>query len=264
MESVLIAFSGGVDSTFLLAVTHEVLEDRCYAFTALSETYTEEEKVMAQRFCKEKGIKHFMVKTGHLKNTNFVKNPENRCYFCKVEIFSEAYKVANSYGIRWIADATNFDDLSDYRPGRIACEELGVRSPLVEAELTKGEIRELSKRIELPTWNMPQNACLSSRFEYGLEITPERLKMVYEGEKFLREKGFSIVRLRFHRGDVARIETEKEGIKRFSSSQLCSEVRIFLKNLGFKRVLLDIEGYRRGSMNDGIKKKGIYREVIEI
>lgn len=255
MEKVLVAFSGGVDSTFLLEVAHRVLKDGVVAFTGISETYTEEERKRAEEFCRERKIKHILLKTRELEDENFKKNPPDRCYYCKRELFSKAFKIAKKFGLYYVVDGTNMDDLHDYRPGRRACEEMKVRSPLLEAGFSKEDIREISRRMELKSWDLPASPCLASRFEYGVSITEKNLKMVERGERFLRDRGFKIVRVRFLKGEVSKIEVDREEMSKFASLELREELVKYFKGLGFKRVYLDLEGYRMGNLNENLNIK---------
>jgi len=256
MESVVVAFSGGVDSSFLLKVAHEVLGDKVLAVTARSSTYPEREFKEAVRFAADYKIPHRVIVSEELEVEGFSENPLNRCYLCKQELFNKMKQLALSEGFKFIAEGSNYDDLGDYRPGLQAVSELGIVSPLREAGLTKDEIRLLSKELGLKTWNKPSFACLSSRFPYGEKITEQKLEMVDKAEQFLIDLGFRQTRVRHH-GSVARIEVEEGDFDRLIDKQTRNAVYLRFKELGFVHVSLDLEGYRTGSMNEGFyEKKG--------
>lgn len=247
--SAVIAFSGGVDSTFLSKVCSDVLKDKALAVTATSSTYPEREFKEALKLAEEIGIRHKVIKSEELDIEGFSKNPINRCYYCKSELFSKLINVAKEEGLKYVFDGTNADDTGDFRPGRKAAKELGIVSPLLECGITKDDIRFLSKELGLPTWDKPAYACLSSRFPYGEEITVKKLSMVEMAENFLIDLGFSGFRVRHH-GDIARIELRREQIGRMLDNELRDNVVKKLKEIGFKYIALDLEGYRTGSMNE--------------
>jgi len=249
MKEVLVAFSGGTDSTFLLKAAKDVLGDKVLAVTALSETMPEHEKADADIFAQEFKVKHLFINTYELDNSDFAKNPINKCYICKKIRFGELVRMAAAKGFSWVADGENLDDREDYRPGSLAARELGVRSLLREAGLTKAEIRLLSKELNLPTWNKPAYACLASRIPYHQPITPEKLRQIDKAESFIRELDLSWqVRVR-HEGDTARIEVDNEDINKFMEEHTRSTIISYLKSLGFKFISLDLEGYTTGSLN---------------
>jgi len=249
MESVLVAFSGGVDSSFLLKVAKDTLgKAKVLAVTARSETYTPSEYRQAKALAKRIDVKHLAIRTEELKNKNFQSNPLNRCFYCKDELFTKLNSIAKEKGLNFVIDGSNYDDRLDYRPGSQAAKKLGVRSPLKEAKLTKQDIRDLANGLGLPNWNKPAQACLASRIAYYSKIFPEKLNLIEKGEKFLKKWGFNQVRLRYH-GDIARIEVDKKELSRFFSDKVRNKAIKSLKNLGFKYVTVDLEGYRTGSMN---------------
>ncbi len=252
MRSALVAYSGGVDSTFLAHVAGEVLGRRALAVTAASETFPAFERDDAARFARELGIRHEVIETSELATPGFAENPPDRCYHCKKELFGKLVALAAERGIAFVVDGTNADDLDDYRPGKRALAELGVRSPLLEAGLRKEDIRALSRRAGLPTSEKPSYACLASRFPYGERITAGGLAEVDAAEAALREMGFARVRVRHH-GDVARIEFDPaEMPAAFEKRAAISDA---LKRAGFAYVSLDLEGYRTGSMNEVLPER---------
>ncbi|MDR2730172.1 MAG: ATP-dependent sacrificial sulfur transferase LarE [Treponema sp.] len=254
LGSAAIAFSSGVDSTFLLKTAHDVLGDKAVAVTARSCSFPKRELDEAADFCKKEGIVHVIFDSEELEIEGFSKNPVNRCYLCKKELFTKIVTVAKEYGISHIAEGSNTDDDGDYRPGLTAVAELGIKSPLRYAELNKAEIRRLSKEMGLPTWNKQSFACLSSRFPYGEEINPQRLGMIDKAEQFLLDMGFRQVRVRYH-GNLARIETDADGFALMLSPEKRDKIHAALKETGFTYVALDLLGYRTGSMNETLQKE---------
>ena len=252
--SVLVAYSSGVDSTFLLRVAHDVLGDRCFAATASAASFPDRERDEAMDYADELGVRHEIFFFDEFSVPGFAENPENRCYLCKKELFTQMRALAEELGAAELCEGSNVDDLGDYRPGLQAIAELGIRSPLREAGLTKAEIRELSRRLGLPTWDKPSFACLASRFPYHHRITETALKRVDRAEQFLLDRGFSEVRVRVH-GTVARIEVRPEERIRLVSEPLASEIDTRFKELGFLYVSADLLGYRTGSMNDTITQR---------
>jgi pyridinium-3,5-biscarboxylic acid mononucleotide sulfurtransferase len=248
MRSVVVAYSGGVDSAFLMKCAHDVLGDKAIGVLASSETYPTVEIEAAQELAREIGVRLINVRTNELKNEAFARNAPDRCYHCKMELFGKLKQIAADEGLTWIVHGANVDDLGDYRPGQKAANELGARAPLQEAGFTKTEIREASKDLGLPTWDKPSLACLSSRFPYGTRITPEALAQIDHSEKLLKDLGFRQVRVRHH-GDIARIEVGASELDRLMKPEIRAKIATGLKELGYLYVTVDIEGYRTGSMN---------------
>ena len=248
MGGVVIGYSGGVDSTMLAAVAKEVLKDRALCVLASSETYPQAEVEEALETAGKLGLSVIRIDTDELKNEAFAVNTPDRCYFCKTELFGKLIAIGRDHGIRWVADGANVDDLDDYRPGSRAAAQLGVRSPLREAGFTKKEIREVSNRMGLPTWNKPSFACLSSRIPYGTRIEPDILRRLDEAERFIKALGFRQLRVRHH-GQIARIEVDPEEITRLASPEIRQRVMEKLRELGYLYITLDLHGYQMGSMN---------------
>ncbi|MFH1782763.1 MAG: ATP-dependent sacrificial sulfur transferase LarE [Candidatus Omnitrophota bacterium] len=253
LESAVVAFSGGVDSSFLLKIVRDTLPKKnILAVTATSETYTKEELDKAKKFTRKLGIKHNIVSTNELKDKNFNKNPTDRCYYCKKELFGRLTRIVKEKKLKTVIDASNYDDRLDYRPGSIAKKEFKVISPLMEAKLTKQDIRIYSKRLKLKTWDEPSMACLASRIPYGEKIEKTTLKKINLAESYIRKQGIKEVRVRCH-DSIARIEVGKKDIKRFVKKSFCDKIIKHLKTLGFRYIALDLEGYRTGSMNEVLK-----------
>ncbi len=259
LSSVLVAFSGGVDSTLLLKVAHDVLGERCIAATADSETYPREELVEARRLAQAIGVEHLVVRTNELADAQYVANNPDRCYNCKKTLFTELFPVAKERGLAAVVYGAMADDMGDHRPGHRAAHEWQVRSPLLEAGLTKADIRELSRRLDLDTWNKPSFACLSSRMPYGHAIDAAQLRQVDEAERVLRALGFTGFRVRHH-GDIARLEVSQDDLQRALEQREAIVER--LNVLGYVYVTLDLQGFRSGSMNEPLRRRPQTIELI--
>ena len=245
MESVLVAFSGGIDSSLVLKIAHDSLGDRAIAVTAVSPTFPDLELETARRVGQEIGVRHLIIDTDQLTMPDFVRNDANRCYHCKTDLYQALQKLQLELNIGTMVDGTNQDDLSDDRPGTVAAREWGVRSPLVEAELSKAEVRSLAKELGLSNWDKPAAACLSSRIPRGTVITREKLTRVEQAEALLFQEGFRQFRVRDH-GEIARIEVEEDELARWLDPARRTRVSAQLNTLGFQFVTLDLAGYRRG------------------
>lgn len=252
MQSVLVAYSGGVDSAFVMKVANDVLGDKVLAVTASSSVYPSEEIEQAKALAQSLKVRHKIIETREMTNPKFVNNPKDRCYWCKEELFSKLIGIAKDNNLRYVLDGTNFDDLDDFRPGMKVAEELGVRSPLKEAMINKQDIRSLGKEMGLPIWSKPSLACFGSRFPYGTRITEENLKKVDKAERFLRNSGLTQVRVRHH-DKIARIEVMEDDIPKLLEEGLRRKLISYLKKLGYSYVTVDLEGYRTGSMNEVLK-----------
>ncbi len=252
--SALVAFSGGVDSSLALAIAARALpKEKVLAVTSNNETYLPSELDLASGFADSIGVEHLVVNTRELDNPNYSSNPTNRCYFCKSTLYSDLEILGRERGFGCVVDGANADDEGDYRPGRKAAKELGVVSPLSLAGVGKAEVRELAKHLGLPSWDKPALACLSSRFPYGQEITPEKLAQVARAEEFLRSRGFRQTRVRHH-GEIARLEVGPEEMEQAFEER--EEISTELKDAGFLYVALDLAGYKSGSLNAALGKPG--------
>ena len=257
LESVIVAFSGGVDSTFLAKAAKDALGDRALLVTADSETYPASELEEARRLAERLGMRHVVIETRELDNPEYAKNAPNRCFFCKEELFARLRPVALREGLAHLIYGANMDDLGDHRPGMEAARRMGVRAPLIDAEFWKAEIRELSREFELPTWEKPSFACLSSRFQYGDAITAEKLRQVDAAEAFLRSLGFRQFRVRHH-DRLARLEISREEIGRLWENGIQEAIVNRIRELGYLYVTVDLQGFRSGSANDAL---GLLRKI---
>jgi uncharacterized protein len=255
MQLAVLAYSGGVDSSLLVRAAAEVMAPHLIVVTALSETYPASELDSAREFVRSLGVTHRILRTEELSSEDFVRNTPERCYHCKKELYAKLRQIADAEGISEIIEGSNTDDLKDYRPGRRAVQELSIRSPLVEAGLSKAEVRELARLRGLPMWDKPSLACLSSRIPYGTRVTPEILRTVQAAEDQLRALGFRQVRVRHH-GETARIEVDCSDFGRLLADEVPGQISTALKRLGYSYVCLDLEGYRTGSMNERLVKNG--------
>lgn len=264
LNRVVVCFSGGVDSGYLLAESVGVLGNGAVALTAVSPSLAPEEGAAARQLAERLGARHLLVDTAEVDDPRYAANPVNRCYFCKVEVYGQAIRHAARLGTHCVVDGFNVDDRGDHRPGRQAAKEHGVRSPLDEADFTKADIREAARRLGLPVWDKPALACLSSRFPYGTAITPARLTQVAACERVLREHGFTVCRVRYF-DDRARIEVAPEEVVRFRDAALLADVTARFRAAGFHEVEVDPAGYRQGALNDrpGAKPRRARRATEE-
>jgi uncharacterized protein len=244
-----VAFSGGVDSAVVAKAAHLAWGERAVAVTGVSASLAEDELIEARRVAATIGIRHVEMPTREFAQAEYTRNAPDRCYHCKTELYTQMAEAAPRLGVSVIVNGANLDDRGDYRPGMRAAAEHSARSPLIECELTKEEVRQLAAFWDLPVWDKPASPCLSSRIAYGEEVTPQRVAMIEQAEHFLREHGLRELRVRYHRGDLARVEVPPQAFSRLISSPLAQELVTYFKSLGFKYVTLDLEGFRSGSLN---------------
>ena len=249
LGSAAVAFSGGVDSTFLLRAAHDALGDRVLAVTADLHSTPERELTEAKEFCAREGVRQMVCRLDELSIEGFTENPPNRCYLCKKAIFGKILDIAKENGMAYVAEGSNVDDTGDYRPGLAAIAELGIRSPLRDTGFTKAQIRRMSRALSLPTWEKPSYACLASRFAYGEKITKEKLSMVEHAEGLLLDYGFHQMRVRVH-GNMARIEVLPEEMEKLFAVNVRGDIVKRFKEYGFTYVTMDLQGFRSGSMNE--------------
>jgi pyridinium-3,5-biscarboxylic acid mononucleotide sulfurtransferase len=258
---VAVAFSGGIDSTVVTQAAYEALGDAAIAITAVSESLADGELQEAQQLAQRIGIRHRVIHTEEFENPDYRRNDSNRCYFCKSELYGRLSGMMVHLGVDVIASGANIDDMGDYRPGLRAASEYGVRHPLQECNLTKSDVRALARGWGLPTWDKPASPCLSSRVAYGEDATPERVRMIDQAEQWLRQHGLRTLRVRYHKGDMARIEVPVDDLPRFADPELRGALITTFHALGFKFITLDLEGFRSGSMNSVIPVESLLRGV---
>jgi pyridinium-3,5-biscarboxylic acid mononucleotide sulfurtransferase len=259
---VAVAFSGGIDSTVVTQAAYEALGDAAIAVTAVSESLAAGELEEAQELAQKIGIRHRVIRTEEFADPNYRRNDSNRCYFCKSELYGRLSGMLGELGVEVIVSGANTDDMGDYRPGLRAASEHGVRHPLQECNLSKADVRALALAWGLPTWDKPATPCLSSRVAYGEDPTPERVRMIDQAEQWLRQRGLRVLRVRYHKGDLARIEVSPEELARLVELELRGELITAFRALGFKFVTLDLEGFRSGSMNSVIPVESLLRGVV--
>ena len=259
---VAVAFSGGIDSTVVAQAAYEALGDAAIAVTAVSESLAAGELEEAQELARKIGIRHRVIRTEEFADPNYRRNDSNRCYFCKSELYGRLSGMLGELGVEMIVSGANTDDMGDYRPGLRAASEHGVRHPLQECNLSKADVRALALAWGLPTWDKPATPCLSSRVAYGEDPTPERVRMIDQAEQWLRQRGLRVLRVRYHKGDLARIEVSPDELMRLVELELRGELITAFRALGFKFVTLDLEGFRSGSMNSVIPVESLLRGVV--
>jgi pyridinium-3,5-biscarboxylic acid mononucleotide sulfurtransferase len=258
---VAVAYSGGIDSTVVAQAAYDALGSAAIAVTAVSESLAAGELEEAQELAQKIGIRHRVIRTEEFADPNYRRNDSDRCYFCKSELYGRLSGMLNELSVEVIASGANTDDLGDYRPGLRAASEHGIRHPLQECGLNKADVRALARGWGLPTWDKPATPCLSSRVAYGEDPTPERVRMIDQAEQWLRQRGLRVLRVRYHKGDLARIEVPLDDLPRFIELQLRGELIAAFRALGFKFVTLDLEGFRSGSMNSVIPIESLLRGV---
>ncbi len=259
---VAVAFSGGIDSTVVAQAAYEALGDAAIAVTAVSESLAAGELEEAQELAQKIGIRHRVIRTEEFADPNYRRNDSNRCYFCKSELYGRLSGMLDELGVEMVVSGANTDDMGDYRPGLRAASEHGVRHPLQECNLNKADVRALALAWGLPTWDKPATPCLSSRVAYGEDPTPERVRMIDQAEQWLRQRGLRVLRVRYHKGDLARIEVSPDELTRLVELDLRGELITAFRALGFKFVTLDLEGFRSGSMNSVIPVESLLRGVV--
>jgi uncharacterized protein len=253
MQSVLVAFSGGVDSSYVAAIAAQELGEKAVCVTGISPSVSQIQRETAEKIAADFHLNFVKIQTDELENPNYQANPTNRCYFCKTELYGKLFSYAEARSVNFVLDGSNTDDLSDFRPGREAAREKGVRSPLVEVGMSKAEIRELSRKLNLPTWDAPSSPCLSSRIAYGIPVSIERLGKIERGETLLRELGFKEFRVRYH-GELVRLEIAPAEMERALHKKTTDCIADEFRKLGFRYVTLDLHGYRTGAMNEILEK----------
>jgi uncharacterized protein len=251
MGAVLIAYSGGVDSSYLALVATQELKEKALCVLGISPSLSEFQRSQAIKIAEQFGFNYRIIETNEIEDPKYIENSQNRCYFCKTELFGKLNLLASELKINFVLDGSNSDDLRDFRPGRVAAKEKGIISPLIEVGLSKAEIRQLSKRLNLPTWNLPSSPCLSSRIAYGLPVTIERLRKIEKGEELLRELGLKEFRVRVH-GEIVRLEIARSEMEKILTLEMFDYLIENFKALGFRYVTLDLKGYESGSMNQNL------------